>query len=113
MGRSVATVSAGGVSETAEAVGPVNAIDIAMRRVLSALHPALSAISLSDYRVVLPGSVNSTESVVRVTIEFEDGEHRWRTMGVSSNIIDASVMGMLDGINYFLWRKDDQTRRKQ
>jgi 2-isopropylmalate synthase len=104
-GSSTATVTFSGMAETAKAVGPVNAIDIALRKALIREYPELSEITLSDYRVILPGNVNNTESVVRTTIEFTNGSNRWRTMGVSSNIIDASFKGLLDGINFYLWRK--------
>ena len=104
MELNIAIVKTGKIVEVAEGLGPVNALDHALRRALTTVYPELSKVSLTDYRVILPGNVNSTESVVRVTIEFNDGKSRWRTMGVSNNIINASVKGLLDGLNYYLWR---------
>jgi 2-isopropylmalate synthase len=99
-----ATVEANGVRETSQGTGPVDAIDSALRKALKRVYPELSKIRLTDYRVILPEEVRNTASVVRVTVEFSDGAARWRTMGVSRNIIDASVKGLLDGLNYYLWK---------
>jgi 2-isopropylmalate synthase len=98
----IAVVKTPTCMETAEGDGPVNAIDLAMRKAFSREYPELSKIELTDYRVVLPGSVRSTESTVRVATELSDGSLRWRTMGISANIIDASVKGILDGLNYYI-----------
>ncbi len=99
-----ASIEVNGISETSEGSGPVDAIDSALRKALNRVYPALSKVFLTDYRVILPEEVKNTASVVRVTIEFSDGASRWRTMGVSKNIIDASVRGLLDGLNYYLWK---------
>jgi Isopropylmalate/homocitrate/citramalate synthases len=59
-------------------------------------------VALSDYRVVLPTSVRSTESVVRVTAEFRNGERIWRTVGVSTNVVMASIKALVDGYDFAL-----------
>jgi len=59
-------------------------------------------VALSDYRVVLPTSVRSTESVVRVTAEFRNGEKIWRTVGVSTNVVMASIKALVDGYDFAL-----------
>ncbi len=52
--------------------------------------------------MILPGVIKNTESVVRVTIEFNDGEKNWRTEGVSTSVIEASIMALVDGLDYYL-----------
>ncbi|WP_048056954.1 citramalate synthase [Vulcanisaeta moutnovskia] len=98
----VAVVKVNGELSVAEGVGPVHAVDLAIRNVASRIYPELNSVRLTDYRVVLPGEVKSTESVVRVLMEFTDGRRVWKTMGVSTSIIAASVKALLDGLNYIL-----------
>ena len=98
----IAVVKVNGQLEVAEGVGPVHAVDVALRKALVKVYKELEAVKLTDYRVLLPTEIKSTESVVRVTIEFSDGLKSWRTEGVSTNLIEASVKALLDGIDYFL-----------
>jgi 2-isopropylmalate synthase len=87
----------------AEGNGPVNALDLALRKDLGKYQSYISAIELTDYRVrILNGG---TEAVTRVLIESTDelGE-RWTTVGVSPNIIDASFQALMDSIVYKLVR---------
>ncbi len=88
--------------EAGEGVGPVHAIDVALRKALVEAFPELSDVQLRDYKVILPTAVKSTESVVRVVSEFTDGERIWRTTGVSSNIVMASLMALRDGYDFVL-----------
>jgi 2-isopropylmalate synthase len=85
----------------AEGNGPVNALDIALRKDLGKFQKYISSLKLTDYRVrILDGG---TGAVTRVLIESEDenGEH-WSTVGVSPNIIDASFQALMDSIVYKL-----------
>jgi 2-isopropylmalate synthase len=85
-----------------EGNGPVNALDAALRSVLTARYPALARIRLTDYRVrVLEGS-EQTDAVVRVIIESSDGDDEWSTVGVSPNIIEASWQALVDSFVYGL-----------
>jgi len=111
-GADIAVVKTGSACETAKGKGPVNAVDIALRRALSKTYPEIAKLSLTDYRVILPGSINSTESKVRVTVELSDGASKWRTMGVSNSIVDASIMALLDGVNYYLWKNNIEQREQ-
>jgi 2-isopropylmalate synthase len=85
----------------AEGNGPVNALDLALRKDLGELNPWIDDLELVDYKVrILNGG---TEAITRVLIESRDGEgNRWLTVGVSSNIIDASFEALLDAVNYKL-----------
>ena len=89
----------------AEGNGPVNALDAAIRKVLSGIYPQLEDLRLVDYkvRILTPGA--GTRAVTRVMIESVDknGEH-WSTVGVSANIIDASYNALRDSIIYKLHR---------
>jgi 2-isopropylmalate synthase len=90
-----------------EGNGPVNALDAALRSVLTDRYPALAGIRLTDYRVrVLEGS-SQTDAVVRVIIESSDGERDWSTVGVSTNIIEASWQALVDSFAYGLLHAAD------
>ncbi len=87
----------------AEGNGPVNALDLALRKDLGKYQSYINGLELTDYRVrILNGG---TEAVTRVLIESQDesGE-RWTTVGVSPNIIDASFQALMDSIIYKLVR---------
>eukprot|EP01035_Chromulina_nebulosa_P042124 gene42124-57038_t len=85
----------------AEGNGPVNALDVALRKDLGKYQKYIEGLKLIDYRVrILNGG---TEAVTRVLIESEDAEgERWTTVGVSPNIIDASFQALMDSIIYKL-----------
>ena len=85
----------------AEGNGPVNALDVALRKDLGKYQRFIEGLKLTDYRVRILNA--GTEAVTRVLIESADeaGE-RWTTIGVSSNIIDASFQALMDSIIYKL-----------
>jgi len=87
----------------AEGNGPVNALDVALRKDLGKYQKFIDGLKLTDYRVRILNA--GTEAVTRVLIESEDetGEH-WTTIGVSPNIIDASFQALMDSIVYKLVR---------
>ena len=88
--------------EAAVGNGPVNAVDTAIRKALSQAYPLLSDVELIDYKVrILPPNeqASGTGATTRVLIEFADSQGKnWRTVGVSTNIIDASVIALADGM---------------
>ena len=96
----------GGVREefaAAEGLGPVNALDGALRRALSHSYPSLSEVRLTDYKVrVLDSASETTASSVRVLIESTNGTSVWRTVGVSADIVDASWQALRDSVEYYL-----------
>jgi len=83
--------------------GPVNALDQALRKDLGRYSSYLQDLRLVDYKVrILTGG---TEAVTRVMIESADSRgHRWSTVGVSENIVDASFEALSDSICYKLYR---------
>ncbi len=87
----------------AEGNGPVNALDLALRKDLGIYQRYIETMELVDYKVrVFQGG---SDAVTRVLIETTDGEgERWTTVGVSGNIIDASFQALIDSMNYKLLR---------
>jgi 2-isopropylmalate synthase len=88
----------------ADGNGPVNALDSALRKALLRFFPEISRIKLIDYKVRVLGDKDGTGAKVRVLIESSDGYETWSTVGVSKNIIEASLMALTDSINYNLFK---------
>src|SRR5216683_3041158 len=89
----------------AEGNGPVNALDSARRNALIPAFPELEQIRLTDYKVRILTPQDATKAVTRVMIETSDaGGGSWSTVGVSTNVIDASYNALHDSITYKLWR---------
>jgi 2-isopropylmalate synthase len=102
-----------GVEHTAAVgVGPVNALDCALRKALERFYPSLKEVRLIDYKVrVLPAG-QGTASQVRVLIESTDGVDHWGTVGVSDNMIEASWQAMIDSVVYKLYKDEKKFKRK-
>ncbi|MFH1187989.1 MAG: citramalate synthase [bacterium] len=82
--------------------GPINALDLALRQVLSKFYPEVDKIELVDYKVCVLSSTDGTAANVRVLIQFADQEERWGTVDVADNIIEASWQALLEGFYYKL-----------
>ena len=82
-----------------EGDGPINAIDMALRKAMEVFYPELKKTRLSDYKVRVLNR-HATASSVRVLIETTDGERTWRTVGVSTDIITASYQALADSLEY-------------
>ncbi len=111
--------------------GPVNAMDIALRKALSSFYPKISELSLRDFKVrvltigqeeanrnhdlfspeneKIPARNGGTASVVRVLIESADMRGAWVTVGVSYDIIEASWQALADSVTYKLYRDEWQS----
>jgi 2-isopropylmalate synthase len=85
-----------------EGDGPVNALDKALRKALSMFYPAIKSMKLIDYKVRVLDSAAATAAKVRVLIESADESRIWRTVGVSTDIIEASWNALLDSVEYKL-----------
>lgn len=92
----------------AEGDGPVNALDKAVRRALERFYPAIRAVKLTDYKVRVLDSDRASAARVRVLIESADQYESWTTVGVSTDIIDASWRALIDSIEYKLMRDQDR-----
>jgi 2-isopropylmalate synthase len=87
---------------TAEGNGPVNAIDMALRAALTGAYPQLEKIHLTDYKVRILDGATATGAVTRVLLDATNGERSWTTLGVSSNIIEASWRALEESLVYGL-----------
>jgi 2-isopropylmalate synthase len=91
--------------EVAEGDGPVNALDGALRRALTKSFPQLKKVTLTDYKVRIIDSGTGTAAKTRVLIASTDGKRDWGTVGVSENIVEASLKALTDSLEYALLRK--------
>ena len=98
------------VHTAAEGDGPVNALDQALRKALIQFYPDLTGVTLTDYKVRILEEAAGTASQVRVLIESSDSQEHWRTVGSSTNIIEASWLALADGIEYWLTKQAGKTR---
>jgi 2-isopropylmalate synthase len=89
----------------AEGHGVVNALDLALRKALLPFYPEIAKVSLVDYKVRILDGHDATAAKTRVLIVSTDGEQSWGTVGVSENIIEASWLALVDGIDLFLQRQ--------
>ncbi|MGL5314653.1 MAG: alpha-isopropylmalate synthase regulatory domain-containing protein, partial [Peptostreptococcaceae bacterium] len=86
----------------ADGEGPVNALDKALRKALEGFYPELKNMHLTDYKVRVLNTKAATAAKTRVLIESTDGEDYWSTVGVSTDIIEASWIALVDSIEYKL-----------
>ena len=80
--------------------GPVNALDAALRKALSPRFPSLDGVSLHDYKVRILNGDAGTAATTRVLIESGRGAERWTTVGCSANIIEASLLALVDSLEF-------------
>lgn len=108
--QALATVKLGvegrDILEAAEGNGPVSALDAALRKALVNFYPDIANIQLVDYKVRILDGGAGTSAKTRVLIEFANGHQRWTTVGVSTNIIDASYQALVEGLEYGLLSSD-------
>jgi len=97
-------VPAGGevLHTAAEGNGPVNALDLALRKALIPRYPAMAHFQLADYKVRILDGSNGTAATTRVLIDTQNGAKRWSTVGAGTNIIDASWRALADSVEYGL-----------
>ena len=85
----------------ADGNGPVSALDAAVRRALSASFPDLERVRLRDYKVRIINPGGGADAAVRVLIESTDGVHFWRTVGASTDVVEASWLALQDAYEYW------------
>jgi len=89
----------------AEGDGPINALDAALRTALVKSFPQLKKVSLTDYKVRIIDTATGTAAKTRVLITSTDGKREWGTVGVSENIIEASLEALVDSLEFALLKK--------
>ncbi len=92
--------------------GPVNALDLAIRKAILPFYPELERVQLVDYKVRILDEKAATAAQTLVFIEASDGERSWNTVGSSSNIIDASFHALIDSLELPLARRNGNGTRK-
>ena len=97
----------------AEGAGPVDALNNALRKALEKNYPELKDVHLEDYKVRILDGQAATRAKTRVFIESTDGETEWDTVGVSENIIAASVYALTDSIEYKLYRTSTKSAKSK
>lgn len=94
------------ISETAKGVGPIHAIDLALRKALDGVFPELRTLKLVSYSLNIVDSLSGTAAAARARTEFVDEEspenQSWATISVSDDVLDASVRALVDGYRYKL-----------
>jgi len=95
-----------------EGDGPVNALDGALRKGLEPFYPSIRKIRLTDFKVRILEGDKGTAAKTRVLIDSYDGEVHWSTVGVSTNIIRASWLALVDSIEYYLSKHAEETCRQ-
>ncbi|MFY9115462.1 MAG: citramalate synthase [Dethiobacteria bacterium] len=93
------------IHTAADGNGPVNALDNALRKALEEVYPVLKKIKLVDYKVRVLEAQDGTGAKVRVLLESKGEKKSWSTVGVSSNIIEASWTALVDSLEYGLLHK--------
>lgn len=88
--------------------GPINAMDLALRKALTHFYPTLEDMQLTDFKVRVLSGERGTGAKVRVLVESKDKTSSWGTVGVSDNIIEASWQALVDSINYKLMQDEKQ-----
>jgi 2-isopropylmalate synthase len=94
----------------AEGHGVVNSLDLALRKAMLPFFPEIAGVSLVDYKVRIIDGHDATAAKTRVLIVSTDGESNWGTVGVSHNIIEASWLALVDGIDLYLQRKKSASK---
>lgn len=96
------TVNSQDILEAAEGNGPVAALDAALRKALINFYPQIADFELTDYKVRILDGHSGTAAKTRVLVESRNGHQRWTTVGVSTNILEASYQAVVEGLEYGL-----------
>ncbi|BAY13380.1 citramalate synthase [Calothrix sp. NIES-2098] len=90
------------ILEAAEGNGPVAALDAALRKALLNFYPQIAEFELTDYKVRILNGHTGTAAKTRALVESGNGHQRWTTVGVSTNILEASYQAVVEGLEYGL-----------
>jgi 2-isopropylmalate synthase len=90
------------ILEAAEGNGPVAALDAALRKALVNFYPQIADFELTDYKVRILDGHTGTAAKTRALVESGNGQQRWTTVGVSTNILEASYQAVVEGLEYGL-----------
>ncbi len=96
------TVNGKDILEAAEGNGPVAALDAGLRKALVNFYPQIATFELTDYKVRILNGHTGTAAKTRVLVESRNSHQRWTTVGVSTNILEASYHAVVEGLEYGL-----------
>ncbi len=107
-------ITVGGEEEltAAEGNGPINALDNALRKALTKFYPQLNRMRLTDFKVRIVEGSEGTAAKVNTTIESQDEDGTWTTVGVSENVIEASWLALVDSLQYKLSKDRDRMNNR-
>lgn len=100
------------VMTAGEGNGPVNALDLALRKALVMRYPQIADFQLADYKVRILDGENGTAAITRVMIETQNGHQRWSTVGAGANIIRASWLALADSVEYGLCVAEEREKQE-
>ena len=92
----------------ADGNGPVDALSNALKKALSTFFPVITKIRLIDYKVRVLDEKAATAAPVRVMVRTTDGKCQWNTVGVSTNVIEASFIALLDAVEYAVFKHTEK-----
>jgi 2-isopropylmalate synthase len=95
----------------ADGNGPVSALDAAVRKALIEVHPEIDQVHLMDYKVRIIDSGAGADAAVRVLVESGDRLHLWRTVGASTDVVEASWLALQDSYEFWLLHWGEQRVR--
>jgi 2-isopropylmalate synthase len=78
-----------------------------MRKALARFFPIVNGMKLTDYKVRVLDAKKATASTVRVLMTTTDGTRSWTTVGVSENVIEASLYALLDSVEYAVYKEKE------
>ncbi|MBD2196154.1 MULTISPECIES: citramalate synthase [Calothrix] len=96
------SVNGENILEAAEGIGPVAALDAALRKALVKFYPQIAEFELTDYKVRILNGNTGTTAKTRALVQSGNGHQRWTTLGVSTNILEASYQAVVAGLEYGL-----------
>ena len=94
-------------SATAAGNGPVHALDLALRKCLAPLYPAIAGVRLTDYKVRVLDANKGTAARARVLVEWSDQRRSWSTVGISENTVEASWFALVDALRLEIMRLNE------
>ncbi|MFQ5479655.1 MAG: citramalate synthase [Thermodesulfobacteriota bacterium] len=97
----------------AEGTGPVNALDVALRKALERFYPGLKDVGLIDFKVRVLAGQHGTAAKVRVLVLSGDGLDKWGTVGVSENVIEACWRALVDSLEYKLYKDEKKNVKRR
>lgn len=92
----------------AEAIGPVGALDHALRKAIAPAFPEIAEVELIDFKVRILETEHGSDAIIRVMIESTDGKEIWGTVGASDNIIEAAWEALVDSVEYKILLDSEQ-----